>query len=153
MTTTSSSVRGEILAQHHRLRAQLATLRSEAERAMHAGPGEVPDLPATVGALLRSLEEHMAFEDRHLRPLLEGRNPFGHRYATLLFEDHERQREELAAIAAEAKDPDDVTSLALAVQAFAEDTIMDMDDEEFQFLTPHLLTGNDGADDSSRRTP
>ncbi len=149
MSATSSSVRSEILTQHQRLRARLETLRSEARRALHAPPGDRPDLPAMLGSLLQSLQEHIAFEERHLTPLLDAWTPFGDRYATLLLEDHARQRQELAAMAAEASAPDDVTALALSIQAFAADVIQDMDDEEFQFLTPHLLTHPDGADGAS----
>jgi hypothetical protein len=148
-----TSVRGEILAQHHRLRAQLETLRSEAKRAIHAEPGKVPDLPGMLAELLRSLEEHIAFEERQLTPLLRGRNPFGHRYAVLLLEDHVRQREELLAMAAESSDPDDIIALAMAVQAFVADVVQDMEDEELQFLTPHLLTDRDEGDETSRRAP
>jgi hypothetical protein len=136
------------------LRSQLRQLRAEARQVVRQEPGEVADLPGMLDRLLRSLDEHISFEERHLMPLLHGRNPFGHRYARLLLEDHARQREELAVMARQADDPDDVISLALAIQAFASDVLQDMDDEELQFLTPHLLSDADGnSDDGAAGSP
>jgi hypothetical protein len=154
MTTNASSVRTEILAQHGRLRAQLSQLRAEARQVVHQEPGEIADLPGMLGRLLRSLDEHIAFEESQLTPLLQGRNPFGHRYAQLLLEDHARQREDLAIIARQADDPDDVISLAMVIQAFTSDVLRDMDDEELPFLTPQVLSDvNASPDGGPPRSP
>jgi iron-sulfur cluster repair protein YtfE (RIC family) len=150
MTKTAAAIRTEILAQHQALRVQLGNLRREAERAFRAGPGEPADLRGMLRQADHALTAHMAFEDEHLPPLLAGRNPFGDRYATLLHDEHARQRDELGAITRWAEDPDDPTSLALAIAAFAGDLLNDMDDEELQFLTPHLLAG-DQADEIDER--
>jgi hypothetical protein len=150
MTRTAAGIRTEILAQHQALRGQLRDLRLEAERTFRGESGGRADLAGMLKQLLRALTAHMAFEDEHLPPLLEGRNPFGYRYATLLREEHTRQQDELTAIARWAEAPDDATSVALAVAAFAGDVMHDMDDEELQFLTPHLLT-SDEADGGRER--
>jgi iron-sulfur cluster repair protein YtfE (RIC family) len=150
MTSKGTRIREEILAQHRALRTQLTDLRREAGRAVRGHPGEAGDLPGMLAALVRSLGQHMAFENEHLMPLLRGRNPAGQWYATLLAEEHASQHEELQAMARQAADPDDLTSLALAIAAFAGDVLRDMDDEELQFLTPPRLA-DDGVDQQTER--
>jgi iron-sulfur cluster repair protein YtfE (RIC family) len=144
MTNGAAAIRTEVLAQHRRLRGQLRDLRLEAERTVRAGAGQRPDLRAMLQRLLDALTAHLAYEDEHLLPLLGARNPFGYPYAALLHDEHQRQRQELLTIARQAADPDDLVSLALAIAAFAADVMLDMDDEELQFLTPHRLA--DGSE-------
>jgi hypothetical protein len=151
MTSRAALVRDEILAQHDGLRTRLEDIRRAAEVVVRARSGQAPDLPAMLEQLVGALTAHMAFENEHLTPLLQGRNPCGHRYAALLVEEHVRQREELLAIVRQATDPDDLISLALAVAAFAADVVEDMDEEELQFLTPHLLA--EGEDDDQHGPP
>jgi hypothetical protein len=151
MTTTVALTRKEILAQHQAIRAQLSALRREAERTVRGQPGEAADLPGMLDRLVHALREHIAFENEHLSPLLHGCNPFGRRYATLLLEEHARQHHELVAIARQAADPDDHVSLALAIAGFAGDMLHDMEDEELQFLTPHLLTDGEHAERGAGR--
>jgi hypothetical protein len=140
MNTTVAAVRTEVQAQHRALRASLERVRQHAEGLLD-DVTTLEELRHELTELLQSLVEHVTFEDQHLLPLLRGRNPFGYRYARLLAEEHTRQRAQLATLARDAADPDDALALGLAIRAFAADTLQDMEDEELQFLTPHLLAG------------
>src|SRR3954467_2358507 len=140
MNTTVAAVRTEILAQHHALRTSLDRIRQHAEGGRE-NVVTLQELRRELAELLHALEEHVTFEDQHLLPLLRGRNAFGYRYARLLAEDPPRQRAQLATLARDAADPDDAVALALAIGAFAADSLQDMEDEELQFLTPHRLGG------------
>jgi iron-sulfur cluster repair protein YtfE (RIC family) len=150
MSAVTESLRQELLGQHQTLRAELQELRQIA-RAVVAGQGGAADsLLSKLGALLRALEDHMTFEEGQLAPVLHGSNAAGARYVQSLEADHLGQRQELARLAREADDPDDLVSLALDVQAFVSDILLDIEEEELQFITPALLAGASSMTEGTR---
>jgi hypothetical protein len=137
--STIPTLREELLDQHQGLRHQLQELRQVARAVVSGDPQAGDHLVVGLKTFLRTLEAHMAYEELHLEPALHGSSPGGVRYVSLLHEDHVCQRAELDRLERQCDDPDDQVSLALAVQEFVADVLLDIEEEELQFVTEALL--------------
>jgi iron-sulfur cluster repair protein YtfE (RIC family) len=140
MAPSAQEARRRIFAQHETLRMILKAAGSVADLAS-GGARRVADLlPHYLENVRASLEQHLAFEERLLLPILESDPPLGPERARRVRAEHLRQRAELAALSAErdriALRPGEVAQrLRSLIDAFLED----MAEEERVLLTADVL--------------
>jgi hypothetical protein len=140
MAPSAQEARRRIFAQHETLRMILKAAGSVADLAS-GGARRVADLlPHYLENVRASLEQHLAFEERLLLPILESDPPLGPERARRVRAEHLRQRAELAALSAErdriALRPGEVAQrLRSLIDAFLED----MAEEERVLLTGDVL--------------
>ena len=122
-------LRRQILAEHGELRAAIAKVATAEEPAR---------LALATHALCDLLEDHLAFEDEALEPVLRTIDAWGPERARRLREEHAAQRARLAQL---RRDVATAPALALAreVQPFLEELLADMAGEEHDALDPDLL--------------
>ncbi len=122
-------LRRQILAEHVELRAAIAKVATAEEPAR---------LMLATSALCDLLEDHLAFEDEVLEPVLRRIDAWGAERARRLREEHAEQRMRLRQL---RRDVATAPALALAreVQPFLETLLTDMAAEERDVLDPDLL--------------
>jgi hypothetical protein len=137
---SADDARLAILEQHETIRSLLNAARTVAGLAA-AGNARVADLlPTYLDRVRAALEQHLAFEDRLLIPILVSDPPLGPERARRLREEHGRQRAELCALARPATDGTDLRRVTAArLRALSEAFLADMDEEERLLLTPDVL--------------
>jgi hypothetical protein len=137
---SADDARTAILEQHETIRSLLNAAGTVA-RLAGAGNDRVADLlPAYLDRVRVALEEHLAFEDRLLVPILAADPPLGPERARRLHEEHARQRAELEVLArpsAEGREGRVVTAARLG--ALSEAFLADMEAEERLLLTRDVL--------------
>jgi hypothetical protein len=136
----AAHARIEILAQHEVLRGLLRSATALAELALNRDrPGAAEALPRTLDETRDTLEQHLAFEEDLLWPLLCDDLPLGPLRARHLAEQHARQRDELTELAALARPgaaaPADLVD---RLRRFCADFLADMNEEERALMTADL---------------
>lgn len=122
-------LRRQILAEHVELRAAIAKVATAEEPAR---------LALATSALCDLLEDHLAFEDERLEPVLRSIDAWGPERARRLREEHVAQRARMAELRREVATAP-ALALAREVQPFLEALLADMAAEEREVLDPNLL--------------
>jgi hypothetical protein len=140
MAPSADEARGRVLEQHDTIRMLLSAAGTVADLAA-GGSRRVADLlPHYLESVRAALEQHLAFEDRTLLPILEADPPLGPERACRLREEHGRQRSELAALAREREQIAVQPGLvAQRLRALIDAFLADMLDEERLLLTRDVL--------------
>ncbi len=134
---SASCLRAQILSQHAAIREILGRLNTDAMDAFRGT--ESGELAQSLRSFLRTLQDHTAFEEETLVPLLRESDPWGPQRATRLLEEHVRQRAELAAMEREAAAGHTPATLALMTQTLIAEVLADMEHEERNYLVPDVL--------------
>lgn len=122
-------LRRQILAEHVELRAAIAKVAT----------AEAPArLALATSALCDLLEDHLAFEDERLEPVLRSIDAWGPERARRLRQEHVAQRARMAELRREVATAP-ALALAREVQPFLEALLADMAAEEREVLDPNLL--------------
>lgn len=122
-------LRRQILAEHVELRAAIAKVATAEEPAR---------LALATSALCDRLEDHLAFEDERLEPVLRSIDAWGPERARRLRQEHALQRARMAELRREVATAP-ALALAREVQPFLEALLADMAAEEREVLDPNLL--------------
>jgi hypothetical protein len=135
-----SEIRRRILDDHETIRAMLVSVERVAREVLAGDSGQKSSLRFQGETLLSRLGEHMAWEDRYLRPALLDTPGFGEARAERLDRDHAEQRELLGyALASLA----DASRPALVVARNLLDLVAllraDMADEEHHLVSEKVL--------------
>jgi hypothetical protein len=140
MTLTADEARTRILTQHGTIRMLLRAAGTVADLAS-GGARRVADLlPHYVESVRDALEQHLAFEDGTLLPILDADPPLGPERAERLRSEHRRQRAELALL---ARDREEIAvrpaAVAQRLRALIDAFLADMEEEERLLLTRNVL--------------
>jgi iron-sulfur cluster repair protein YtfE (RIC family) len=142
-----TTVRNRLLAQHERIRADVAECRGFAQR-MRDGEPVTADLELALARLRTDFDDHNRTETGLLLPLLlhdsEGRGTRGTRLAERMLEEHAAEH---AAFWARLLGPP--AAIATRMDELAEELDAHMAAEERTFLSPVLLRD----DELARRVP
>jgi hypothetical protein len=92
----AGEVRARVLADHVAIRDMLLSLERAAQQVLSGERWLLAGLRLEGETLLRRLEDHMGWEERHLAPALRAADPAGEERAAGLDRDHREQREVLA---------------------------------------------------------
>lgn len=134
-----ATVRERVLEQHEALRDLLhQTLDATTRALLPDGPtrDEVSRLVQDLRARFRA---HLAFEERHLAPVLAHVDLWGPERVRELRLEHDRQRAELETLVEGIGSGWDVERLALALRSMTTDLLLDMEEEERGCVSPDLL--------------
>jgi hypothetical protein len=135
----AGTARRGILGQHERIRVLIEKARGVAELALD-GVARAPDTVASMIADLRStLDAHLTFEERVLLPLFRDDLPVGPQRADRLLDEHQRQRDMLAALDREATAFPELPTLAAKLAFLTSWLISDMAEEERALLDPDVV--------------
>jgi hypothetical protein len=140
MAPSAEEARETIFAQHQTIRMLLRSAGAVADLAA-GGTRRVLDLlPHYLNSVRAALEQHLAFEERLILPILESDPPLGPERARLLRAEHARQRAELAALTLE-RDQIAVRPVVVAqrLRALIDAFLEDMAEEERAMLTRNVL--------------
>ena len=140
MAPTAEEARRQILTQHQTITMLLRAAGAVADMAA-GGARRVADLlPHYLESVRAALEQHLAFEERLILPILQNDPPLGPERAKRLCAEHRRQRAELAALALE-RDQIAVRPAAVAqrLRALIDAFLEDMAEEERVLLTPEVV--------------
>ena len=136
---SASRALADLLAQHKTIRSLLRESIAIADRIAHAGdPDALAALRAHLPIVRDTVNEHLIFEQKLLLPLLEDDLPLGPLRARKLAEEHARQRDELAELAAFEGTPV-AFELAGRTRRLAQEFLVDMDEEERVLLVPEVV--------------
>lgn len=135
----ATAARREVLEQHVALRRLLRCVDAAARRVLSGAPANDLELPALMRLLRKTLLDHMAFEERFLVPVLHDVDPWGPERATHFLAEHERQRAVLATLDDEALTGHGAAALAVVLRSLVTDILLDMQEEERDFLTSEVL--------------
>ena len=145
-TSSPSSVREAVLAQHRAIAAILGRIDEALERV--PGDGGVSDIETSVAAHLRDrarelhdeFRAHLAFEERYMLPLVREADAWGAERVDRVLKEHAEQRELLEFLWQRFDDPQThVQVLVSHIRDFAEILREDMDHEEGEVLNRDLL--------------
>lgn len=136
----ADEARRTIFRQHETIRMLLRAAGTVADLAA-GGNRRVADLlPTYLESVRAALEQHLAFEERLILPILAADPPLGPERAQRLRDEHSRQRAELAALA-RARDELEVAPARVAqrLRALVDEFLEDMTAEEQYLLTREVL--------------
>ena len=108
-------------------------------RTLRRRDGDEPDLPRLVADLSERLQHHLAFEERHLVPVLAQSDGWGAARVQQLLDEHGRQRAQLDSLAAGIASGWDAERLAVATRSLVTDLLFDMKEEERCSLSREVL--------------
>ncbi|HEY0706847.1 MAG TPA: hemerythrin domain-containing protein [Polyangia bacterium] len=128
-TQLFAAARANILVQHDDLRERLHGAMATARAAGRGDATARADLSPVIVLIIGALGNHMGYEESVLFPVLRGKGDAGRAQMAAIQADHKRQRAEFATLLELARegDPD---ALALVLQSFVADVLIDMDSEE-----------------------
>jgi hypothetical protein len=132
-------VREQVMQQHGDLRAMMEGLLDECACHLRQDEASRARFAAKVRDLHRCFVSHLEFEERALVPVLAIVDHWGPERRRDLYEEHRRQRAELARLIARMDDECNTTELVRLVRNLITDLTSDMDDEESACLRPTLL--------------
>jgi iron-sulfur cluster repair protein YtfE (RIC family) len=137
---SAEEARAAIFSQHETIRMLLRAAGTVADMAA-GGSRRVGDLlPHYLESVRAALEQHLAFEERLLLPILAADPPLGPERAQRLRDEHRRQRAELASLS-RARDESQVAPVRVAerLRALVDEFLADMTAEEELLLAPAVL--------------
>jgi iron-sulfur cluster repair protein YtfE (RIC family) len=135
-----TAIRDRVLQDHRELRARVARLDALSRAALAGTLQDTEVLRAETRELIRSLEQHMGWEDEHLLPALAEADEWGEERVQRMRNDHREQRELLRYATLVVDDPSRALDLlartTLDLARLLQD---DMQDEEEVMLDPSVL--------------
>ncbi len=132
-------VRLQVLEQHDGLRDLLRrALAATTQSLRHHGVSR-DDLVGFVCELAVRFRNHLAYEERHLVPVLAHVDGWGPERVQDLLEEHTRQRAEVDTLIEGTEGDWDADRIALTLRSLAADLLMDMEEEERGSLRQELL--------------
>jgi len=142
-----SEVRRQVLADHAALRDKLSSLQKVARQVLEGKRSVLGTLRLEGEALLKTLLEHMQWEDVNLDPALRRSDAWGEERAEQLARDHREQRELLEHALRGLEDQTrPVVVLARSLVDLVELLGEDMADEEAALLDESVLRNDDEPD-------
>lgn len=139
-------IRQHILAEHASIRDMLNELEQSASRVLSGHEDESPALRDLGLSFHSKFSKHLAFEDRHLAPVLREAGADGIQQSEHLADDHREQRELLDYILANLRDPGRPARLvADQLQGLVELIRDDMASEETSIVKGAALDDADPA--------
>jgi hypothetical protein len=134
-----ATVRARVIEQHQTLRQLLTQSLDATTRAFQpAGPNR-DEVSRLAFELRTRFWAHLAFEERHLAPVLAHLDLWGPERAQDLFTEHMRQRAQLETLVVGIEEGWDVERIALALRSLATDLLLDMEEEERGCVSASLL--------------
>jgi hemerythrin-like domain-containing protein len=135
-----SEVRHKIQQDHVAIRGMLLSLEHLSGQVLEGERALLGALRLEGEALLKTLLEHMDWEDRNLAPVLRAADAWGEERATRLDADHREQRELFAHILESVQDQSRPAALiARNVLDLVQLLREDMDLEESELLDPSVV--------------
>jgi iron-sulfur cluster repair protein YtfE (RIC family) len=136
---TPTQVRNRVIAQHDFLRGELADLQQLADAVKKGNVrNNVSRLKARVTEFLSRLEQHMAYEELVLEPMLLEMDPARPTLVERMREDHLEQRALFRAFIEDLQG-DGPEGLAQHVRELAQNLFHDIEIEERVLLNPDIL--------------
>jgi hypothetical protein len=135
--TAFPTARALILAQHHELRGLLRTGAVLAGAASRGDRPCIDELPNLIESLMTRYNDHLAFEDVTLGPVLRTVGSIDPGLADQLASEHQQQRREFDMLLRLARSSGDPQTVAFSFQALLNRLLADMDDEERWLLQIH----------------
>lgn len=124
------AVRERVIEQHQILRQLLQQSLDATTRAFQPQGPNRREVSRLVYELRARLWAHLAFEERHLAPVLAHLDLWGPERVEELFNEHMRQRAQMEVLVEGIEDGWDVERIALALRSLATDLLLDMEEEE-----------------------
>jgi hypothetical protein len=135
---SATMLRQQVLEQHVVLRELLTrTLEATTQTLRRDSPME--PLVQAVLELRRRFRAHLAFEERHLAPVLADTDVWGPVRVANLLEEHDCQRAQLDTLIEGIETDWDAERLALATRSLVTELLLDMEEEERGCLSAQLL--------------
>lgn len=132
-----SDVRERVLRDHAALRTTLDQLEPLAREVLDGAPGLRERLRDLGEKLLDALEDHMAWEDEHLAPVLRQADTWGQEREELLRRDHAEQRQVLRYVLEKIRDAErPIALIARNLLDFSAMLRSEMTHEEETLLDP-----------------
>jgi hypothetical protein len=129
-----SQVGLEVRRQHQLLRGLLVTAQAAAQKDQNA-----LEISHLAHEIRRRFRAHLAFEERHLVPVLTCTEVWGPDRVRDLIDEHTRQRHDLDALLAGIELGWPRSTVAHVLHAVATGLLRDMEEEERDYLGPELL--------------
>jgi hypothetical protein len=129
-----------VLEQHEVLRLVLQRLLDETTSALATSTASKDGLVESTRDLANRFRGHLAFEERHLIPILANESCWGQERVAALREEHERQRAELETLMAGVEGDWDAARAAFVVRSLVTDLLLDMEEEERGVLAAECLS-------------
>jgi hypothetical protein len=136
----AGTARRGILWQHDRIRALLEKARDVADLALDGDTASTGAVAPVIADMRSTLEVHLTFEETVLLPLFRDEAPEGSERADRLLDEHQHQRDMLAALDREASAFPQLPMLAAKLAFLSSWLLADMDEEERGLLAetaPH----------------
>jgi iron-sulfur cluster repair protein YtfE (RIC family) len=136
----ADDARTAIFKQHETIRMLLRAAGTVADLAA-GGNRRVADLlPHYLESVRAALEQHLAFEERLILPILAADPPLGPERAQRLRDEHRRQRAELAALSRSREELDVAPArVAQRLRVLVDEFLEDMTAEEYFLLARDVL--------------
>jgi hypothetical protein len=126
----------EVRKQHQVLRGLLVTAQAAAQKDENR-----LEIAHIAHEIRRAFRAHLAFEERHLVPVLTCTEVWGSDRVRDLIAEHARQRHALDALIEGIELGWPRSTIAHVLHAMATDLLRDMEEEERDYLGPGLLRG------------
>lgn len=136
---TAATVREQVLEQHGVLRTFLQEALTATTDALRGNADALARLDHIVRALRSRFRAHLAFEERHMVPILAATDVWGPMRVRHLLEEHACQRAELDTLVEGIETDWDAERLAVATRSLVTELLLDMDEEERGCLDADLL--------------
>jgi hypothetical protein len=134
-----AAVRERVIEQHHTLRQLLQQSVDATTRVFQPEGPNRDEVSRLVYELRSRFWAHLAFEERHLAPVLAHLDLWGPERVQDLYTEHMRQRAQLETLVEGIETGWDVAHIALALRSLATDLLLDMDEEERGCVSASLL--------------
>lgn len=134
-----AAVRERVLEQHQTLRQLLQQSLDATTRAFQPEGPNRDEISRLVFELRSRFWAHLAFEERHLAPVLANLDLWGPERVQDLYTEHMRQRAQLEILVEGIAHGWDVQHIALALRSLATDLLLDMEEEERGCVSASLL--------------
>ncbi len=135
----AATVRDQVLEQHVQLRDFLQRALAATTQVLRGEPLATLGLTHIVRGLRARFRFHLAFEERHLAPLLARTDIWGPQRVSRLLEEHACQRAELDTLIEGIEADWDAERLAVATRSLVTELLLDMAEEERGCLNADLL--------------
>jgi hypothetical protein len=134
-----AAVRERVLEQHQTLRKLLQQSLDATTRVFQPEGPNRDEVAHLVYELRARFWAHLAFEERHLAPVLAHLDLWGPERVEDLFMEHARQRAQLETLVEGIEKGWDVERIALALRSLTTDLLLDMEEEEHGCVSASLL--------------
>jgi hypothetical protein len=134
-----AAVRERVIEQHHTLRQLLQQSLDATTRVFQPEGPNRDEVSRLVYELRARFWAHLAFEERHLAPVLAHLDLWGPERVEDLFTEHNRQRAQLETLVEGIENGWDVERIALALRSLTTDLLLDMEEEEHGCVSASLL--------------